>query len=448
MRDIAITLVVAGFLPMILKRPYIGILLFSWLSYMNPHRLSWGFAYDFPFAAIVVGVTIISMLFSKEAKNIPWSAVSVVLLVFVGWMTLTTVFSLYPEDAFGEWKRTIKIQLMVFITMMLIRDLKSLNLLVWVIALSIGFFGIKGGVFAIATGGNFIVFGPPGTFFGDNNALALALVMVLPLMRYLQLTADAKWIKLALGVGMGLMLVSIITSYSRGAFLAVSAILFFLVMKSRRKVVFAAALVVIIPIALTAVPDKWFDRIGTIQTYEEDSSALGRINAWWFAFNLAKDRPLVGGGFQTFDPRLFYKYAPAPEDFHDAHSIYFEVLGEHGFVGLTLFLLLGVLALKNGVWINKNCKDIDSLKWAKDLASMVQVSLIGYATGGAFLGLAYFDLYYHLVAILVILRVLVEKELIQLLKRDGEKQIVPSVKYNNISPIKGTRGSTASESRM
>ena len=70
MRDLVVTLIVVLGCGYTLKKPYIGILLWSWLSYMNPHRLSWGFAYSMPFAQITAIVLFISILFSKESiKN-------------------------------------------------------------------------------------------------------------------------------------------------------------------------------------------------------------------------------------------------------------------------------------------------------------------------------------------------------------------------------------------
>jgi putative inorganic carbon (HCO3(-)) transporter len=93
-----------------------------------------------------------------------------------------------------------------------------------------------------------------------------------------------------------------------------------------------------------------------------------------------------------------------------AHSIYFQVLGEQGFVGLFLFLLLGLLAWRTGSKVINAAKDVPENKWAADLAAMGQVSLIGYATAGAFLGLAYFDLPYHLVVIIVLTKVLLIKD--------------------------------------
>jgi len=87
---------------------------------------------------------------------------------------------------------------------------------------------------------------------------------------------------------------------------------------------------------------------------------------------------------------------------NDFHSIYFEVMGEHGFIGFGLFLLLGLLAWIRARQVIKRCKLDPEQKWAADLAAMTQVSLIGYATGGAFLGLAYFDLPYHLMIIILL----------------------------------------------
>ena len=153
------------------------------------------------------------------------------------------------------------------------------------------------------------------------------------------------------------------------------------------------------------MPESWHDRMQTIENYQQDQSAMGRINAWRFAFNLAKDRPLVGGGNQAFTPDLFKRYAPQPENWHDSHSIYFEILGEHGFVGMALFLLLGWFTWRTCSLVAKQARPHPDGQWMADLASMLQVSLVAYATSGAFLGLAYFDLYYHLIALVVLIKV-------------------------------------------
>ncbi len=411
MRDLVITLIVFGSIPFILMRPSIGVLVWSWLGYMNPHRLTWGFAYNFPFSQIVAISLILGLLFSKEPKKIPLNALTVLWLVWVLWMSITTFMAIDSSHSMWEWERTIKIQLMVLATIMVMKTHTRITALVWVIVISIGFYGVKGGIFTILTGGNFIVWGPPMTHITGNNEIAFALVMTLPLMRYLQLESKNRFVRIGLIVSMFLVAVSIIGSYSRGAFLAGSTMALSLILKSKNKFRIGVVLVILAVIAVTFIPQKWEERMATIQTYEMDASAMGRINAWRFAINLAQDHPVFGGGFDTFLPELFRIYAPVPDDFHDAHSIYFEVLAEHGFVGLAIFLLLGVAALRNGSRITKLSKDRESLLWVHNLASMVQVSIIGYAVGGAFLGLAYFDLYYHLIAIVILMRLAAEQQI-------------------------------------
>jgi len=429
MRDIIITLLVFGAMPFILTRPHIGVIMWSWLGFMNPHRLTWGFAYNFPFAQAVGIATLVGVLLSKERKQVPWTALTITWILFIVWMNLTTIFAIYPGDAFQEWDRTMKIMLFSFVTILVMAKPERINALVWTIVFSLGFFGVKGGIFAVLTGGNYRVYGPEGSFIEDNNALALALIMILPLMRYLQIITKHRLVYWGFIAAMGLTALSILSSHSRGAFLAGASMVIFLWLKSQHKLWMGIALLVIIPALLSTMPEKWFDRMDTIETYEEDSSAMGRINAWWFAYNLAKDRPLIGGGFQTFSPELFLLYAPDPEDFHDSHSIYFEVLAEQGFIGLALFLTLGILAFRTGTRIIHSTRDNNELLWAYHLAAMLQVSLVGYAVGGAFLGLAYFDLYYSLIALLVLLRLVIEKDIttIELTNDDNDKKEISIV---------------------
>jgi probable O-glycosylation ligase (exosortase A-associated) len=401
MRDLIVTGLIFSLLPFVFKRPWLGILLWSWLGYMNPHRLAWGFASAFPFAMIVGIVTIVAFLFSREKKEMLWTRETIVLLLFNAWMLFTTFFAFYPDAAWVQWDKVWKIQLMVFLTALIITDRNKLHWLVWVIALSLGFYGVKGGLFTIVHGGSYRVQGPSGTFIGGNNELALALVMTIPLIRYLHLQETRRWLRTGLAGAMVLTGVAAIGSQSRGALLAILAMGLFLWLKSRHKFVTAVYMAVAVAIMAAVMPQSWYDRMQTIESYQEDRSAQGRINAWHTAFNVAKDR-VTGGGFELWHPPVFRQYAPDPFNVHDVHSIYFEIMGEQGFIGFALFVLLGLMAWVRAQQVIKRCKNDPERKWAADLAAMIQVSLVGYATGGAFLGMGYFDLPYHLMIILLL----------------------------------------------
>lgn len=401
MRDILVTAIVFGVLPFIFRRPWIGILLWCWLGYMNPHRQAWGFAYDMPFAFITAMVTITAFFFSKEKKEMIWTRETILLLIFVGWMFFTTFLAFYPELAWRQWDKVWKIQLMIFLTAMIIKERRHLHWMVWVIALSLGYYGVKGGIFTIVHGGQFRVQGPAGTFFGGNNEMALVLAMLIPLIRYLHLQEARTWVRFGLASAMLLSGIAAIGSQSRGGLVAMAAMGLFLWLKSRHKLVTGIYIVIAVGAIHAVMPQEWYDRMYTIKTYQEDASALGRINAWHTAFNVAKDR-VTGGGFEMFRPPTFRQYAPEPFRVHDVHSIYFEVLGEHGFIGLGMFFLLAVFTWLRANQVIRECKNDPERKWAADLAAMIQVSLVGYGAGGAFLGLAYFDLTYHLMIVLVL----------------------------------------------
>jgi len=151
--------------------------------------------------------------------------------------------------------------------------------------------------------------------------------------------------------------------------------------------------------------------MGTIQNYDELQSVQGRFNAWWMCWNLAKDRFPIGGGFAIYEPDVFARYAPDPLDLHAAHSIYFQVLGEHGFMGLALFLMIFGATYWNARWVVRHSAGRPELRWANDLARMIQVALVAYAVGGAFLSLSYFDLPYYMAIAASAARVVVGRQL-------------------------------------
>lgn len=404
MRDIAITLLILSTLPFILKRPWIGVLVWLWISVMSPHRFAFGFAYAFPFAAIIAVVTLLAMLRSREQVSLPINAITLLLILFPLWMCITTVFALEPDGIFDRWKSIMKIYFFILVAASLINSRQQVNWMIWVIVISVGFFGVKGGIFTILTGGGMKVNGPPGDgFMSDNNAISVALVMTIPLMFYLRSIVSSKWIKLGLLGSVGLSAMAILGSQSRGAFLGVSAMVLFTWLKSKNKLVAGILLAVLLPLAVGFMPDSWTSRMKTIQTYEEDGSAMGRINAWTMAFNVANDRPLVGGGFELYTAKVFAKYAPNPTDIHAAHSIYFQILGEHGYVGLALFLGIGFAAWSATRRIIKASGSDPEKAWAASLARSIQVSLLGYAVGGAFVNIGYWEIpYYEIIGVMVV----------------------------------------------
>jgi len=316
---------------------------------------------------------------------------------------------------------------MTFLTMMLFIDKKKLRYLLLTITFSVGFYGVKGAIFAVRTAGKYRVYGPPGTFLGDNNDLALALLIILPIAFFLARDELNGKLRMILRGIFFLSITAVVFTYSRGAFVGLTALTLIYLVKTKKKLWASMIVLVSVCLTLSFVPGKWFERMGTVaeyQNYQLEGSIRGRLNAWKFAWNLALDRPLSGGGFDAFQRDSFKIYAPDPTDFHDAHSIYFEMLGEHGFIGLGLFLALLASSVLSMHKLKKEYGNVQSLEWIRNYCDLLQMSLFAYIVCGAFLGRAYFDLFYHLIAMVVILKAIVREEC--LVVTDNEKQYEPA----------------------
>jgi putative inorganic carbon (hco3(-)) transporter len=412
MRDLLLALIVFGSVPFTFVRPFVGVLVFTWFSLMNPHRMTYGFALSLR-SALVIGVTtIVAWLVSRESKRPPLTAPVIFLLLLTIWISVCTLFAINADAAYKKWDQVIKILAMAFVSMCMLKGRERIELMVWTICVSLGYYGFRGGLFTILTGGNYRVWGPPDTFIEDNNQLALALIMVLPLMWYLYIISKPRWVKLGLMAVAGCTLIAVIGTYSRGGALALFVMLGVLWLRSPYKIVTFVAGASLLVMIFLLLPDQWFARMNTISDYQNDASANARFWSWTFAWKLAQMRPFTGGGFSVFYEGALYKQlVPESTTFYNAHSIYFEMLGESGFVGLGIFLMLGLSSLIMCSSIMRRAKDRPDLVWARNLAGMMQVSLIGYASAGTFLNLGFFDLYYIILACIVGLDATVKAEI-------------------------------------
>ena len=276
------------------------------------------------------------------------------------------------------------------------------------IVLSLGFFALKGAAFTLLTGGVHRLAGPPGSFIADNNSFGLALLMVVPLVRYLQLTSQRRWVRFALLCSIPCILVAVLATYSRGAVVGLGVTLVALTLKSRHRMTLALIAGIALAAAVQFMPENWHARVASVAAYDDDPSAQGRFQSWRYALAAVHDSPVVGGGFEIFRGN---KVATA-SGYRSAHSIYFETLAEHGYVGMAIFLALGLGAYVSAGSVVRRARDHADLAWAADLAAMVQASIAAYAIAGLFLNLATFDLYYHLIAIVVITQSLVRQGLV------------------------------------
>jgi probable O-glycosylation ligase (exosortase A-associated) len=366
------------------------------ISYGVPHHLAFGFAYTFPFAQIVGLITLVAWLLSREPKRIPIGATAMLLVAFGMWICVTMVFAVAPDIEL--WRRTIIQVGVALLALGIINTPDRLHRLAVVTALSIGFYGVKGGLAGVVTAGGIHLHGPEDSPIEDNNALAIALLMAAPLLFYMYLEARQRLLRHMLRAALILNVVAVLVTYSRGGLVALGAILLYGWCKSNRKTPHLLVLAAVAATIAWFMPEDWYARMQSIGEYETDQSAAGRYDAWQHALNVVAVRPLVGAGFGTFTRDVFAEFSPGLA-WRAAHSIYFECLGEHGIIGLGLFLALIISAFLDARWVLHRTKGRPEFTRLRRLAGALQVSLVAYVVGGTLLSLTYIELIYGIIMI-------------------------------------------------
>ena len=174
MRSLILFMVFLVLAVLSLTMPSIGVLTWAWIAIMSPHRLTWDFTYTLQLNLIIVVITFIAWVVSREPKRLPMNSATVMIMLFMAWMTLTTMTSLAPANSWFHWDLHIKNLVFALAVMAVMRTQVRIQALIWITVLSIGYFGVKGGGFTIANGGAYTVLGPPESIIEDRNHLALA----------------------------------------------------------------------------------------------------------------------------------------------------------------------------------------------------------------------------------------------------------------------------------
>jgi probable O-glycosylation ligase (exosortase A-associated) len=423
MRDLLLFAILMGLVPVILMRPWIGILAWFWAGLMTPQFLTWGFMRTFPIAMLIGVVTLAGLVMTKDRRPMPMTREMVMMWMLVAYTAMTSYFAVNSSGAWEFWQHLMKILIITFITPMLIYGSRRIILLLLVITFSLAFYGFKGGIFAISTGGSHMVLGPNGSYLSGNTYIGLAMLMVLPLVLASARLFYFRWFDLgstliqrfSAPIGLGiygvfwLTAIAILVTYSRGALLGLLAIAPFLFLRMQRKWLLVVIAVVAVTVVGVTVPDRLMARWQTIETYEEDTSAMQRVQAWGVNWNMAKENPITGMGFRNtwmgYDWWISYaNFEGSWQHVLSPHSVYFGLLGQHGFGGLAVFLTLVGFTFLTLNRIRRTAQHEPSQRWLSEYAWAIQVGMIGFMAAGTFLDVAYFSLLYAFVALAIIMR--------------------------------------------
>ena len=410
-RDLSLVILLLGFSWLAWRRPWLGLLGLAVLGYMHPHGYTPGFMKTFPVYASLFSVVVVSTAYATlrgrlHALSPIWWRHDWRVYALPGlwlWFALTSHFAVAPWESWDKFHQVARILPPLLLTLFLIDERRKLHALTVVVALSIMLVAVKGGYWAVMSGFQDRVYGPPGSQYGDNNEFAVAVCMAIPLLvlwlREIHDRLACAFLLACIALCYG----AVLSCWSRGGILALAAATLVLILHSRRKWLLIPALAALAVALFVQLPDGWFGRMQTLGNHAGDESAQSRLQVWRIGYEFTLKHPLTGGGFNVW-PAL-----TLGEGSLDWHSAYMEMASEHGLPGLALWgaLLLGsVVQLAFAAWRPAAGQPA----WVADYSAMLLAALLAYLVGAATLGIAYWELPYLLVVLSVLLRALARRE--------------------------------------
>lgn len=419
MRDLVALLFMLAALPLALLSPFAGYLLWGWAGLIALNYYLYGFMAGQAYVQIFAIATLFALTLGRDRqmRKFEPNRTSTLLLLFVVHGLLVALLAYPGLDRNWElYGNVVKTALFCLLMPLIVVNRFRVHAMVVMIALAVSFHGALDGLKFIASAGGHNA--QSIKRFGDNNHLAVVLLMVLPLLYYLRQYARNRLVHLGFTAALPLTVLAVVATHSRGALVGLFALALWLVLKSRKKLGGVVVVVLCAVLVVQLAPQEWSERMGTIQSAEADKSFMGRVTAWNVSSAIALENPVFGGGFRALQSHPVWNRFKDSEGLLGAlnppqlersgvaaHSIWFEVLGDQGFVGLLLFVALIVNAFmtRRHVWRLVYQNGLGE-RWAGDLADMLGASLLAYVVAGSLLSAAYFELPYVLFMLMEVLR--------------------------------------------
>ncbi|GAB3407619.1 putative O-glycosylation ligase, exosortase A system-associated [Massilia agilis] len=422
MRDAFLLAVLPFMLYAIARRPFIGLGLWIWTALFFPNGWVYGPAAAIRYNLLFAALAIFSYLTTRYKPRFAFSGTAFLVLLFFAWTTGSTMTALgRPELAWEIWDRFMKVVVLFVFVLAIVDSKLHFDFFLGCVVLSVGFYADIEALKFLASGGGHKIEGMAGHVLGDRNELAVAFVMLLPICAYLLREYGKQSRALSIGLlgTIALTVVAIVGTQSRGGFIALLALGAYFFIKTDRKLL-VTTMVAVLALGVSQVATaEWLSRIDSINSAGKDASFMGRVVAWKLSMIMAMRHPFFGGGFKGLEyfpvwsslSQDFFSYPwfytgdalPDTEKARAAHSVYFQVLGDHGFFGLAIYLGILVGAFRTAQRVARRARAAASAQWIAQAATTLQLTLFAFCVGGAALSFAYFDLTFAIIALLIVL---------------------------------------------
>ncbi len=323
--------------------------------------------------------------------------------VFLGLLVVSTMFATLTMTAYETTKTVFSYLLIYWVLVRQANDVRRLKGVF--ISLIIVHLAIAGLNPALFTSPDSRVGINSGAFLGDGNDFALSVNICVPLCLFLLFESKTRLQKAVWGGALLVLVLCVVATKSRGGTVALGSTALYFWWRSRRKLLTASLFVLTAAVVVAWAPASYFDRMSMIADSQE-SSAQGRIMAWKAAVQMAVANPFLGAGAGHFPMVYGTMYRVEGTPWLTAHSVYFLVLGELGLPGFAVLLtfIFSNLAANRRLSADLRRLSSDRASTAGSLLACSSAALVAFATGGAFLSVAYYPHIYVLAGVLVTAR--------------------------------------------
>jgi putative inorganic carbon (hco3(-)) transporter len=440
LRTLFMTTIFVSFLAAGLAAPFILTLGYVWVDTLRPQDVTWYVLNQMP-VALIMGVSAVAGYFLLDWRSPPRLTLGTLLTVLIGcWITATMFWAEVPAAGWPKWDWAFKSVMFSAFIPLVIRSRVQIEAFVQIYVLSLAANFIPFAAKVLISGGGYgINLGLMGgnANLSEGELLSTVVLMAIPLAlhlgRHTQFLPHTRLVKLGYTGLAACAFITALGTYERSALIAMVALGAYMLIRSRNKLLFGLCLVVVAAAVAYMMSNAWFDRIATIQDPTSDSSAMVRLLAWSWTIKYVFAHPF-GGGFNCFVINHF-ELPNGVEMFSRAfQSSYFEMLGEHGWIGLGLLLALLAwmfLCLRR---LARRARAIQHLDWCADMADALQAGMVAFLVAAAFVDILFQPELWYFIAMSVSLREYV---------RRVDRQAAPAVGWR-ARALPAVTGTTAS----
>jgi probable O-glycosylation ligase (exosortase A-associated) len=414
MLDLALLGFIGLLLALGLQRPFIWVLAYIYIDIVVPQKIGWGLIQPLPLSLIAFMAAFAGWLLLDSKRNSRFSGRQAMIVLLLLWCGMTTLGAQFQDSAWDKWDWVWKALVFAAFLPLTLHTRLRLEAAVLFIVLAVGTITINGGIKTVGGGGGYgtlrlLVNENAGMY--EGSIISTVAIAIIPLALWLArhgtvFKPDWRVWAFTGGLIFACLLIPVGTS-ARTGLVCIGVLGVLLLRSSRNRFIYLGAASLALVVAIPFLPQSFMDRMGTIQGYQGDQSASTRLAVWQWTYEYAKDHPL-GGGFDAYRANSFtyqtrtvtgegasqqVTYREVTEEGRAYHSSYFELLGEQGWLGLGLWLLLqslGIWHMERLRWrYGKRSGRDGKSSWQWGLATALQQAHIIYLTGAAFVGIAY-----------------------------------------------------------